>query len=85
MSINDVEWPLLTERLAIRPATSADGEAMWQYRCIALVARWMTSSFADLAEFLAEFEQPDRLVKTLLIEHGGVIIGDLMLAIEDAW
>lgn len=32
-----------------------------------------------------KFEDPDRLAKTLIIELDGVVIGDLMLAIEDAW
>jgi hypothetical protein len=85
MTINDVGWPLRTERLAIRPATVADGEAMWRYRRVPSVARWMTSSSADRADSLAKFELPDRLAKTLNIERDGVIIGDLMLAIEDAW
>jgi RimJ/RimL family protein N-acetyltransferase len=85
MTFSGIEWPVLTERLAIRPATSADGEATWRYRRTPSVAMWMTSSSADLAEFLAKFEQPDRMAKTLIIERGGVIIGDLMLAIENAW
>ena len=29
-TIINVEWPMLGARRAIRPATSADGEAMWQ-------------------------------------------------------
>jgi RimJ/RimL family protein N-acetyltransferase len=85
MTINDVGWPLRTERLAIRPATVTDSEAMWRYRRVPSVARWMTSSSADRADSLAKFELPDRLAKTLIIERDGVIIGDLMLAIEDAW
>jgi RimJ/RimL family protein N-acetyltransferase len=32
-----------------------------------------------------EVRDPDRLAKTLVIELDGVVIGDLMLAIEDAW
>ena len=85
MTINDVGWPLRTERLTIRPATVTDSEAMWRYRRVPSVARWMTSSSADRADSLAKFELPDRLAKTLIIERDGVIIGDLMLAIEDAW
>ena len=32
-----------------------------------------------------KFEDPERLAKTLVIELDGQVIGDLMLAIEDAW
>lgn len=45
----------------------------------------MTSSAADPPEHRRRFTDPEQLVKTLIIELDGVVIGDLMLAIEDAW
>lgn len=85
MTFGELVWPALTERLSIRPATIADGEATWRYRRIPVVADWMTRSSADLGDYLAFFALPERLNKTLLIERDGVIVGDLMLSIEDAW
>lgn len=41
MTFSDVEWPVLTERLAIRSATRADGEATWRYRRAPSVAMWI--------------------------------------------
>jgi RimJ/RimL family protein N-acetyltransferase len=81
----DVEWPVRTLRLTIRPAELTDSEKTWRYRCLPLVGRWLSSSPSDLGEYSKWFEEPDRLVKTLIIELDGVVIGDLMLSIEDAW
>lgn len=38
-----------------------------------------------LEEYRKQFEKPERLAKTLVVELGGRVIGDLMLAVEDAW
>jgi RimJ/RimL family protein N-acetyltransferase len=80
-----LDWPVHTERLTIRPATVADLEATWRYRRVAEVTRWMTGAPRNVEAYRVKFENPDRLAKTLLIELGGVVIGDLMLSIEDAW
>lgn len=84
-SLGKIAWPVRTERLALRPAAMADVEAMWQYRRLDAVSRWMTSAPKSREEHRTKFEAPERLVKTLVIELDGVVIGDLMLSIEDAW
>ncbi len=45
----------------------------------------MASRSSSLEEHQRKFEDPARLAKTLVIERDGVVIGDLMLAIEDGW
>ncbi|MHC5795583.1 GNAT family N-acetyltransferase [Lacisediminihabitans sp. FW035] len=83
--IDGVAWPIRTERLELRPATAADGPATWLYRRQESVSRWITSAQPDSEHYLADFTEPARLGKTLVIELEGRVIGDLMLAIEDAW
>jgi RimJ/RimL family protein N-acetyltransferase len=39
----------------------------------------------DLEDYRARFLSPDRLAATLVVEHEGVVVGDLMLRVEDAW
>jgi Acetyltransferases, including N-acetylases of ribosomal proteins len=85
MTLDDVAWPVHTRRLTIRPAVAADAEHTWRFRRLDSVSRWITSASPNLAEFRRSFEDPERLAKTLVFERDGVIIGDLMLAIEDAW
>ncbi|MDX6326014.1 MAG: hypothetical protein QOK15_2368 [Nocardioidaceae bacterium] len=84
-TLDSVDWPVRTERLLIRRATVSDVHPTWLYRRLEPVSRWMTSASTDLDEYRAHFERPDRMAKTMVIEHDGRVIGDLMLAVEDAW
>src|SRR4051812_43712636 len=84
-SLDQLSWPLHTQRLSLRPAAQADLEATWRFRRLEEVSRWITAAPDNLADYRARFEDPDWLAKTLLFELEGVVIGDLMLAVEDAW
>lgn len=83
--LDEVTWPVRTRRLAIRPAVAADFDEVWEFRRLEEVTRWMTTAATDREAFRAKFEDPDRLAKTLVFELDGVVIGDLMLLIEDGW
>lgn len=62
-----------------------DAEATWSFRRLPSVDPWIRNRFATLHEYRANFADPVRLAKTLVIEHHGAVIDDLMLAIKDAW
>ncbi|BBH68337.1 N-acetyltransferase [Actinoplanes sp. OR16] len=78
-------WPRHTERLVLRPATKEDAEATWQFRRRPDVSHWITRAPAGLDEHRTWYEAPETLARTLVIERDGVVIGDLMVRIEDAW
>jgi RimJ/RimL family protein N-acetyltransferase len=78
-------WPKHTQRLTIRPVTPDDFKALWQIRRQDSVGRWMTSTSSDWDRFIEVMSDADRMAKTLVMERDGVVIGDLMLAPEDAW
>ena len=78
-------WPRHTDRLTLRPVEPGDVEALWQIRRQESVGRWMSSTSQDRDAFAELMRDPDRIAKTLVLEHDGVIVGDLMLAPEDAW
>jgi RimJ/RimL family protein N-acetyltransferase len=80
-----LRWPKHTERLAIRPVTKDDFEALWQIRRQESVGRWMTSVSSDWDRFAEMMGDATRMAKTLVIERDGVLIGDLMIAPEDPW
>jgi RimJ/RimL family protein N-acetyltransferase len=86
--INDafarVEWPVRTERLTLRPATTADAEATWQWRRLLEVNHWITAA-PDHDEYVRLHDEPARLARTLIVERDGRPIGDLMIRVEDAW
>ena len=83
--LSAVSWPVRTERLTFRPATADDVEPTWEFRRLPEVQEWMTTADADREQFTHRFLEPDRLSKTLVVERDGVLIGDLMLAVGDAW
>jgi RimJ/RimL family protein N-acetyltransferase len=83
--LQDVAWPIHTERLTLRPAVKADLDATWRFRRLDAVNQWITAAPTDRESYRTLFEDPGRLAKTLLIELDGLVIGDLMLSIEDAW
>lgn len=83
--LDAVGWPVRTERLVLRPATPADTEPTWRYRQLEPVSRWLTRAPRTPADYRAYFENPESLVKTLVMERDGVVIGDLMVAVGDGW
>lgn len=83
--LDGVSWPVRTERLSIRRATTDDVEATWQFRRLESVGQWLTALPVSLDGYREKFEDPVRLAKSLIIELDGEVIGDLMIAIEDAW
>jgi RimJ/RimL family protein N-acetyltransferase len=80
-----VAWPVRTARLTIRPATVEDTEATWRIRRLPEVGRWLTRAADDHERYAKSFADPERLSKTLVIERDGVVVGDLMLLLQDAW
>lgn len=76
-------WPRTTERLTLRPATAEDADAMFAYRSLEPVARWMTHLPTDVHEWRGDFAK--RGPYTLVILKDGEPVGDLFLKTEDAW
>src|SRR5262245_28796946 len=83
--LDDISWPVRTERLTIRRFAGADTDALWQIRRQDSVGQWMTAASKDLDEFREKFKDADRVEKTLVVELDGRVIGDVMIAVEDAW
>jgi RimJ/RimL family protein N-acetyltransferase len=84
-TLDDVAWPLHTERLLIRRGTKEDLEPTWRFRRLEEVGHWVTGFPRTLGEYRSRFEEPARLDSLLVVEHRGEVVGDLMVRIEDAW
>jgi RimJ/RimL family protein N-acetyltransferase len=80
-----VDWPHRTARLSIRRATVDDTEAMFAYRRLEPVNRWLSRAPRTLEEYRRVFDDPVWQAKALVIEHDGSVIGEMMLGIEDGW
>ncbi len=84
-TLAELTWPARTKRLTLRPATTDDGGPTWKFRSKAGVSDWIPAEANDEAAYLERFADPDRLDKILVIELDGVVIGDIMVRIEDGW
>src|SRR3954468_16639186 len=80
-----VRWPVHTARLRLRPRAAGDLEATWAFRQLDSVNYWLVSAPATLEEYRAVYEAPGRPAKTVVVELGDTVIGDLMVAVEDGW
>ncbi|HWK76659.1 GNAT family protein [Microbacterium sp.] len=80
-------WPVRTDRLEIRPATADDLGAVWEYRRLPDVYRWLGPAPQTREAFDELYLDPDRLATTLILTRldDGSVIGDIMLKVGDAW
>lgn len=84
-------WPIRTARLEVRPCTTDDLEAVWEYRQLPDVSRWLGRAPATWDDFSAVYADPERLGTTYVIELRDAagpepkVIGDIMVRVEDAW
>jgi RimJ/RimL family protein N-acetyltransferase len=83
--LDGVGWPVDTPRLSLRPATTADLGPTWRYRQLEVVSRWLIRAPRTVEDYRVQFEAPESLAKTLVIELHGEVIGDLMVTVEDGW
>ena len=84
-TLEEIGWPVRTERLALRRAVAADLDATWRFRRLDEVTRWISAAPPTRAGYRTHFETPGRLAKTLVVELDGRVVGDLMLWVKDAW
>lgn len=84
-ALDRITWPIHTERLLLRPGVAADAEATWQIRSIESVSHWITQAALDHDQYVGRFRFPPALDLTIVIEHDGMVIGDLMLRLTDPW
>lgn len=81
----DLPWPFDAERLRLRPIADADLEPTWAYWRLPEVTRWLPAAPADLDAHARRILDPTRTPHTLVVEHEGVVVGELMLRVGDAW
>lgn len=81
--LDRVPWPVRTERLIIRRMAATDAPAMWAYRRLDEVTRWVTSRPVDEAAWIEG--SAAMLRDQLVLELDGRVVGDLMVRVEDAW
>ena len=84
-SLDDVSWPVRTERLVLRRSTPADADATWAYRSDPVVADWLTRLPASRAVYDEWYASPEMQATRVVVERDGVLIGELHLEVKDGW
>jgi hypothetical protein len=84
-SLAAVDWPLRSARLSLRPAEPADAARTWPYWRRPDVSRWISVAPVDVEQHRAWFTDPTRLARSLVVEHGDEVIGDLMVKLVDPY
>jgi RimJ/RimL family protein N-acetyltransferase len=80
-----ITWPRRTERLTIRPATTADLRAVFEIRRLPEVGRWMPERPDSYEGFVLRHGKHNAMPRTLVLELDGAVIGDLYLHVTDPW
>ena len=84
-SIDDVTWPVRTERLSFRPSTPADAPAFFAYRRLPEVSEWLPRLSLDEAAVAERFEDEEFRRRTFVVEVDGHVVGDLYLSLSESW
>jgi RimJ/RimL family protein N-acetyltransferase len=82
-TIAELDWPVTTERLTLRPAEQRDAMPTYAFRSDETVAHWLTDFPQDPAAWEEGFGE--RIPNTLIVEKDGAVIGDLYLHVQDPW
>jgi RimJ/RimL family protein N-acetyltransferase len=84
-SLDDVDWPVRTDRLLLRRSTPADFEATWAYRSDPAVADWLTRLPDSRAQYQEWYASPQMQDTRVVVEHDGALVGELHLEVKDGW
>jgi RimJ/RimL family protein N-acetyltransferase len=85
VTLDQISWPVHTQRLAIRPATVDDLEALGRIQNLPEVTEWLPSSAGTQADYLLRMGRHGLLPRTLVVERDSEIIGELYLHITSGW
>lgn len=87
--LDTIDWPVRTQRLLLRRATSDDLDATWHFRKLPEVHDWLSAATETYDAYRERYLREKRLSDLLVVEldTGGQVrvIGDLMLKVQDGW
>jgi RimJ/RimL family protein N-acetyltransferase len=88
-SLEDVGWPVHTERLVLRRPRAGDAEATFEYRRVPAVAEWLTVLPTDVEAFAARFAGPEVSSTMVILERRDApeagVVGELSIRLGDGW
>jgi RimJ/RimL family protein N-acetyltransferase len=82
-TLAELDWPVATARLAIRPAVAGDAATVWPWYRNPAVTEWMLAAPDDEERFVADYAE--RLPRSLVALLDGRIVATAKVAVQDAW
>lgn len=83
MSLERLDWPLLTSRLTLRPARVSDATEIWAWQQLPEVIQWTPRQLPSLEAFTVHWVK--HLDQTLVVGQGGRLIGSAKISVQNAW
>lgn len=83
LTLRDLDWPLITDRLQLRPGLSEDAAQIWPWYRLPEVQQWTTTLSADEAEHRQRWEAG--LAHAMVALQGERIIAVGKVERQDAW
>jgi RimJ/RimL family protein N-acetyltransferase len=84
-TLPEIEWPVRTERLTLRPATPEDLRAVYAIRSRPEVGQWMPDLPVSYDAWVLAQGQRGGLERMIVVLRGEELIGHLYLHVDDAW
>lgn len=84
-SLDDVTWPVLTDRLTLRRPRDGDAEATFEYRRVPEVADWLTVLPTDPLAWAERFAGTEVQSTTVILERDREVVGELSIHLQDGW
>lgn len=87
-TLDDIGWPVRTERLSLRRPRPGDAEATFAYRRVPEVAEWLTTLPTDERAFAERFAGPEVHGTMVIVESAedpGAVVGELSIRLGDGW
>lgn len=83
LALTDLDWPVRTDRLELRPARSEDAEAVWPWYREPEVQKWTTTLSTSLEDHQQWWDRS--LASSVVGILDGRIVADGKVSLQDAW
>ena len=84
-SVSEIDWPVRTDRLTLRPATPDDLRAVYEIRSLPEVGEWMPDLPTSYDAWAVAQGRNGGVERMLVVLLGETVIGHLYLHVTDAW
>jgi RimJ/RimL family protein N-acetyltransferase len=84
-SLDDVAWPVRTDRLVLRRSRPEDADATWHYRSDPEIADWLVRLPTSRAWYDEWSVSPEMFETQIVVERDGVVVGELHVDVKDGW